>query len=80
MIIYTYLGSTLVSMNPFQKLDIYGGKAIQVYREEQKGRGPHIYEVARLAESQIRNTGKNQGILITGESGAGKTEALKYFI
>jgi myosin heavy subunit len=79
--IYTYVGSTLVSLNPFQRLDIYGKHHINAHKAAQhNARQPHIYETGQLAEASLRSSCRNQGILITGESGAGKTEALKYLI
>ncbi|XP_036886159.1 unconventional myosin-Ia [Sturnira hondurensis] len=76
--IYTYIGSVLVSVNPYQQLPIYGPEFIDKYRDstfyELK---PHIYALANTAYQSLRSRDQDQCILITGESGAGKTEASK---
>lgn len=76
--IYTYIGSVLISVNPYQQLPIYGPEFIVKYRDftfyEQK---PHIYALANMAYQSLRDRDRDQCILITGESGAGKTEASK---
>jgi myosin heavy subunit len=82
--IYTFLGQTLIAVNPFHRLPIYGKETLQHFKAlDSKIMGkstPHIYEIARQAENLIRQTQTSQGVLITGESGAGKTETLKYLV
>lgn len=76
--IYTYSGLFLVAVNPYRDLKIYGADTITKYhdksREDSK---PHIYAVADAAFRKMLETRENQSILITGESGAGKTENTK---
>ncbi|XP_075408916.1 unconventional myosin-Ia [Tenrec ecaudatus] len=76
--IYTYIGNVVVSVNPYQQLPIYGPEFINQYRDytffELK---PHIYALANVAYQSLRDQDRDQCILITGESGAGKTEASK---
>ncbi|XP_036106781.1 unconventional myosin-Ia isoform X1 [Molossus molossus] len=76
--IYTYIGNVLVSVNPYQQLPIYGPEFIAKYQDctfyELK---PHIYALANVAYQSLRFRDRDQCILITGESGAGKTEASK---
>ncbi|XP_060051100.1 unconventional myosin-Ia isoform X2 [Erinaceus europaeus] len=76
--IYTYIGNVLISVNPYQQLPIYGPEFIATYRDytfyEQK---PHIYALANMAYQSLRDLDRDQCLLITGESGAGKTEASK---
>ncbi|XP_022378794.1 unconventional myosin-Ia [Enhydra lutris kenyoni] len=76
--IYTYIGNVLISVNPYQQLPIYGPEFIAKYRDytfyELK---PHIYALANEAYQSLRDRDRDQCILITGESGAGKTEASK---
>ncbi|XP_006757419.1 PREDICTED: unconventional myosin-Ia [Myotis davidii] len=76
--IYTYIGNVLVSVNPYQQLPIYGPEFITKYQEctfyELK---PHIYALANVAYQSLKFRDRDQCILITGESGAGKTEASK---
>ncbi|XP_036312507.1 unconventional myosin-Ia isoform X1 [Pipistrellus kuhlii] len=76
--IYTYIGNVLISVNPYQQLPIYGPELIAKYQEctfyELK---PHIYALANMAYQSLTSRDRDQCILITGESGAGKTEASK---
>ncbi|XP_054941554.1 unconventional myosin-Ia isoform X5 [Physeter macrocephalus] len=76
--IYTYIGNVLVSVNPYQQLPIYGPEFIARYWDhtfyELK---PHVYALANVAYQSLRDQDQDQCILITGESGAGKTEASK---
>ncbi|KAM7116551.1 unconventional myosin-Ia [Molossus nigricans] len=76
--IYTYIGNVLVSVNPYQQLPIYGPEFIAKYQDstfyELK---PHIYALANVAYQSLRFRDRDQCILITGESGSGKTEASK---
>ncbi|XP_057558147.1 unconventional myosin-Ia [Hippopotamus amphibius kiboko] len=76
--IYTYIGNVVVSVNPYQQLPIYGPEFISKYWDytfyELK---PHLYALANVAYQSLRDQDRDQCILITGESGAGKTEASK---
>ncbi|XP_043823869.1 unconventional myosin-Ia [Dromiciops gliroides] len=76
--IYTYIGNVVISVNPYQKLPIFGPEFIDKYKEynfyELK---PHIYALANEAYQSLRDHDKDQCIIITGESGSGKTEASK---
>jgi len=76
--IYTLIRDVVVSVNPYKKLDIYSKKDIDRY----KGKNiyelpPHIYTVADSAFLNLREQEQDQCIIISGESGAGKTEASK---
>ncbi|CAG8116416.1 unnamed protein product [Penicillium salamii] len=80
-LIYTYSGLFLVTINPYCPLPIYTNEYIRMY----KGRGreetkPHIYAMADEAFRNLVEEGQNQSILVTGESGAGKTENTKKVI
>ena len=70
--IYTYTGNILISINPFQNLQLYTDKIIESYKNNQN-KDPHIYQIARKSYNNLKNTHQNQTILISGESGAGKT-------
>ncbi|KAG8625303.1 hypothetical protein KVT40_007054 [Elsinoe batatas] len=80
-LIYTYSGLFLVTVNPYCPLPIYGRDFINMYkgrsREDSK---PHIFAVADEAFRNLVDEGANQSILVTGESGAGKTENTKKVI
>ncbi|XP_035658684.1 unconventional myosin-Ib-like isoform X2 [Branchiostoma floridae] len=76
--IYTYIGQVVVSVNPYKKVPLFSPSTIQTYR----GRNlyelpPHIYAIADDAYRSMRDRNRDQCVIITGESGAGKTEASK---
>ncbi|XP_034499502.1 unconventional myosin-Ia isoform X2 [Ailuropoda melanoleuca] len=76
--IYTYIGNVLISVNPYQQLPIYGPEFIAKYQDYTFYElEPHIYALANVAYQSLRDRDRDQCILITGESGAGKTEASK---
>eukprot|EP00063_Salmo_salar_P054276 XP_014029111.1 PREDICTED: unconventional myosin-Ib-like [Salmo salar] len=76
--IYTYIGSVVISMNPYRSLPIYTPQKVEEYRNRNFYElSPHIYALADEAYRSLRDQDKDQCILITGESGAGKTEASK---
>jgi len=75
--IYTYTGKILISINPFQNLNLYDDIMIDKYKNNSKNKNPHIYQIANNAYKNIFEKKKNQSILVSGESGAGKTHATK---
>uniref|UniRef100_A0A673CA31 Myosin VC n=1 Tax=Sphaeramia orbicularis TaxID=375764 RepID=A0A673CA31_9TELE len=83
-IIYTYCGIILVAVNPYKQLPIYGDAIIHAYSGQNMGdMDPHIFAVAEEAYKQMARNHKNQSIIVSGESGAGKTVsarfAMRYF-
>lgn len=80
--IYTYSGLFLVAVNPYQRLLIFDDNYLEMY----SGGGllselpPHIYAITERTYRNMRSRSKNQSILVTGESGAGKTENTKRII
>lgn len=80
-LIYTYSGLFLVAINPYRGLPIYSSSVIDYYRgQRREDRPPHVYAVADSAYRALIETRCSQSILITGESGAGKTENTKRVI
>ncbi|KAL2942705.1 Myosin-11 [Bienertia sinuspersici] len=77
--IYTYTGNILIAINPFQKLPhLYNTHMMQQYKGAPLGElSPHIFAVADVAYRAMVNEGKSNSILVSGESGAGKTETTK---
>lgn len=77
-LIYTYIGSVLVSVNPYKELEIYSKQQMERYRGVSFYEiSPHIYALSDNTYRAMRTERKDQCILISGESGAGKTEASK---
>ncbi|GMH18090.1 hypothetical protein Nepgr_019931 [Nepenthes gracilis] len=77
--IYTYTGNILIAVNPFQRLPhLYDTHMMEQYKGAALGElSPHIFAVADAAYRAMTNEGKSNSILVSGESGAGKTETTK---
>ena len=89
--IYTKAGNVLIAVNPFKPMDaLYSDERAQLYTESSSsGRGsvdeeedrtttaPHVFAVAAEAYREMRSKGKDQALVVGGESGAGKTETTK---
>uniref|UniRef100_A0A8C6Y890 Myosin IXA n=1 Tax=Naja naja TaxID=35670 RepID=A0A8C6Y890_NAJNA len=79
--IYTYVGSILIVINPFKFLPIYNPKYVKMYDNHQLGKlEPHIYAVADVAYHAMLLRRKNQCVVISGESGSGKTQSTNFLI
>ncbi|KAJ3079600.1 Myosin-9, partial [Quaeritorhiza haematococci] len=80
-LIYTYSGLFLVTVNPYKKLPIYNDDVVRAYKGKKRNEmAPHIYAISDAAYFDMLQDRENQSILITGESGAGKTENTKKVI
>jgi len=80
-LIYTYSGLFCVAVNPYKRFPIYTDRVVQLYKGKlRKDMPPHIFAVADGAYNDMLNNRENQSMLITGESGAGKTENTKKVI
>ncbi|GMH17584.1 hypothetical protein Nepgr_019425 [Nepenthes gracilis] len=77
--IYTYTGNILIAVNPFQRLPhLYDTHMMEQYKGAAFGElSPHVFAVADVAYRAMINEGKSNSILVSGESGAGKTETTK---
>eukprot|EP00002_Diphylleia_rotans_P018356 TRINITY_DN3556_c0_g6_i1.p1 TRINITY_DN3556_c0_g6~~TRINITY_DN3556_c0_g6_i1.p1 ORF type:complete len:1192 (-),score=267.72 TRINITY_DN3556_c0_g6_i1:190-3765(-) len=79
--VYTYCGKTCIAVNPFKWLDLYGEHRMKQYHEgTPESEPPHIFSVAETAYRNLCKMQKNQSILVSGESGAGKTETTKLLL
>uniref|UniRef100_A0A8C1MU71 Unconventional myosin-Ic-like n=1 Tax=Cyprinus carpio TaxID=7962 RepID=A0A8C1MU71_CYPCA len=77
-LIYTYIGSVLVSVNPYRELEIYSKQNMERHRGVNFYEiSPHIFALANNSYRALRTERRDQCILLSGESGAGKTEASK---
>ncbi len=77
--IHTYSGQVLLIMNPFKRLrNMYGKETVNLYKNERDTEPlpPHVYSMAARAYNGLDEK-ENQTILVSGESGAGKTETTK---
>nr|XP_020137452.1 myosin-7B isoform X6 [Microcebus murinus] len=79
--IYTYSGLFCVTINPYKWLPVYTAPVVAAYKGKRRSEAPpHIYSVADNAYNDMLRNRENQSMLITGESGAGKTVNTKRVI
>uniref|UniRef100_A0AAX7TXT5 Myosin X n=1 Tax=Astatotilapia calliptera TaxID=8154 RepID=A0AAX7TXT5_ASTCA len=80
--IYTYIGSILAAVNPYQPLPgLYDRPAVEMYSQHHLGEiSPHIFAIANECYRSLWKRLQNQCVLISGESGAGKTESTKLIL
>lgn len=79
--IYTYSGIVLIAVNPFFDLNLYSPEIIQAYAGRRRGElEPHLFAVAEDAYRCLIRDKRNQTIVVSGESGAGKTMSAKYIM
>ncbi|KAJ7948588.1 myosin 2 [Quillaja saponaria] len=75
-LIYSKAGPVLIAVNPFKVVQIYGNDYVSEYKQKFMDR-PHVYAIADTAYDEMMRDEVNQSIIISGESGAGKTETAK---
>ncbi|KAH6760534.1 hypothetical protein C2S51_017483 [Perilla frutescens var. frutescens] len=75
----TYSGGILIAINPFQRLpDLYDPKMMERYNRAPFGElSPHVFAIGEAAFREMMNDGQSNSILVSGESGDGKTETTK---
>jgi len=79
--IYTYSGIVLIALNPFQNLPIYTPDIMRAYSGKRRGElEPHLFAIAEEAYRNMLRESRNQSIIVSGESGAGKTQSAKYIM
>merc|ERR1719410_99400 len=80
-LIYTYSGLFCVVVNPYKRYPIYTGTVVKMYLGKRRNEvPPHLWAITETAYRNMLQNAKNQSMLITGESGAGKTENTKKVI
>ncbi|XP_065558381.1 myosin heavy chain, muscle-like isoform X12 [Artemia franciscana] len=80
-LIYTYSGLFCVAINPYKRYPIYTPRVVNIYKGRRRNEvPPHIFAISDGAYANMTTNRENQSMLITGESGAGKTENTKKVI
>lgn len=77
--VYSYTGPILIAVNPWRSVDIYNINVLEAYKAD-KAKAPHIFGLACKAFRALMSSRRNQCVLISGESGAGKTESTKFVL
>lgn len=78
-LVYTYSGLVLIAMNPFRSLNVYSRECMRLYAGRSRNElEPHLFAIAEEAYRKMIDFSQNQSIIVSGESGAGKTQSAKY--
>ncbi|XP_045535072.1 myosin heavy chain 95F isoform X1 [Papilio machaon] len=80
--IYTYVANILLAVNPYEDIpDLYSSATIKKYQGRSLGElPPHVFAIADKAFRDMKSFKQSQSIIVSGESGAGKTESTKYIL
>ena len=75
-----YLGIVLIAINPYQEVPLYAGDVARAYSQLSPGgpMDPHVFAVSEEARRRMSVENRDQSIIVTGESGAGKTVSACY--
>ena len=79
-LIYTSISSILISVNPFRQLPLYNPDILAKYRDGGRDLAPHVFNSAKQAYEDMLNNQRDNSVVISGESGAGKSEAMKLIL
>lgn len=80
-LIYTYVGSTLISLNPFKPIPLYTEDLLERYsRQPSTSLPPHIFATSADCVRNLQTHRRSQSVVISGESGSGKSEATKLMV
>eukprot|EP00013_Stygamoeba_regulata_P023768 CAMPEP_0177647334 /NCGR_PEP_ID=MMETSP0447-20121125/10243_1 /TAXON_ID=0 /ORGANISM="Stygamoeba regulata, Strain BSH-02190019" /LENGTH=1221 /DNA_ID=CAMNT_0019149909 /DNA_START=85 /DNA_END=3750 /DNA_ORIENTATION=- len=79
--IYTYTAYILIAINPYKQLPIYSTENIHKYHKtSMRANPPHVFGIAERAYRHMKSEKKSQSIVVSGDSGSGKTETCKYVL
>lgn len=78
--IYTDIGSILVALNPYKVLNLYTNEQLSAYVSNSQGLPPHVFRIASGAYRGLCDDNANQSVVISGESGSGKSETTKLIL
>lgn len=80
--IYTYVANILIAVNPYYEVkDLYSPRTIKAYQGKSLGETPpHVFAIADKSFRDMKVLKQSQSIIVSGESGAGKTESTKYLL
>ena len=79
--IYTFTGAILLAMNPYSRLPMYEAATMRAYPDKSLGKAPpHVFASGEEAYRKLRKERRSQSLVVSGESGAGKTETNKHLM
>jgi myosin-6 len=77
----TYVANILIAINPYRELKVYSSDTIRSYIGKSLGTlPPHVFAIGDKSYRDMRALKQSQSVIVSGESGAGKTESAKYLL